>query len=177
MKSILSNVLFFTVGAAIGSAVTWKLVKTKYEKIAQEEIDSVREMYAEEYGTSEDKGDSDEEDDDTESEYVKIINSARYGSNGSSEDEEEDDMIEPYVIVPEEFDEIGYDTMTLTYYEDGVLAYADTNEVIEDVTELVCEDFAEHFGEYEEDSVFVRNDNIRFDIEILKDSRRYSEVD
>ena len=86
-------------------------------------------------------------------------------------------MIEPYVLVPEEFDENGYETMTLFYYADGVLAYGDTNEVVEDVGELVCEDFAEHFGEYEDDSVFVRNDNLRIDIEILKDVRRYSEVD
>ena len=45
MKDILGKVLLFTAGAAIGSAVTWKLVKTKYEKIAQEEIDSVKEEY------------------------------------------------------------------------------------------------------------------------------------
>ena len=45
MKDILGKVLLFTAGAAIGSAVTWMLVKTKYEKIAQEEIDSVKEEY------------------------------------------------------------------------------------------------------------------------------------
>ena len=44
-KSILSKVFIFAVGAAIGSAVTWKLVKTKYEKIANEEIESVKEIY------------------------------------------------------------------------------------------------------------------------------------
>ena len=62
---------------------------------------------------------------------------------------------------------------------DGVLAYSDTNERVEDIGELVCEDFAAHFGEYEEDSVFVRNDNLRMDIEILRDLRTYqeSEVD
>ena len=40
------NVLMFAAGAAIGSAVTWKVVKTKYERIAQEEIESVKEAYA-----------------------------------------------------------------------------------------------------------------------------------
>ena len=35
-KSTLSNIVIFAVGAAIGSAVTWKLLKTKYEQIAQE---------------------------------------------------------------------------------------------------------------------------------------------
>ena len=181
MKNTLSNLLFFAVGAAIGSAVTWKFVKTKYEKIAQEEIESVREMYESENGIFDDSEESeDDADEGDSSRYVKLVNNSGYISDDQSDEEEEEveeDMIEPYVIVPEEFDEIGYETMTLFYYADGVLAYGDTNEVVEDVSELVCEDFAEHFGEYEADSVFVRNDNIQFDIEILKDSRRYSEVE
>ena len=179
MKSILSNALFFAVGAAIGSAVTWKIVKTKYEQISREEIESVREMYAKEEASHEEAEDSEEDDSDEKNEYDRIINKAGYRKPDTDDEDEEgdDEMIEPYVIVPEEFDENGYETMTLFYYADGVLAYGDTNEVVEDVGELVCEDFAEHFGEYEDDSVFVRNDNLRIDIEILKDVRRYSEVD
>ena len=46
MKSTLNNVLIFAVGAAIGSAATWYFVKTKYERIAQEEIDSVKEEFS-----------------------------------------------------------------------------------------------------------------------------------
>ena len=43
-----NNFIYFTVfavGAAIGSAVTMQYFKTKYEKFAQEEIESVREFY------------------------------------------------------------------------------------------------------------------------------------
>lgn len=36
------KLLIFGIGAAIGSVVTWKLVKTKYERIADEEIESVK---------------------------------------------------------------------------------------------------------------------------------------
>lgn len=42
MNKKLFGVIMFAVGAAVGSAVTWELVKTKYEQIAQEEIDSVK---------------------------------------------------------------------------------------------------------------------------------------
>ena len=45
-RDTLCKFFLFTAGAAIGSVVTWKLVKTKYEQIAQEEIDSVKEEYA-----------------------------------------------------------------------------------------------------------------------------------
>ena len=34
------NFLAFALGAAAGSAVTWKALKDKYAKYAQEEIDS-----------------------------------------------------------------------------------------------------------------------------------------
>lgn len=45
MNNKLFNVILFTAGVAIGSAVTWKIVKDKYERIAQEEIDSVKAEY------------------------------------------------------------------------------------------------------------------------------------
>ena len=36
----------FVFGVAIGSVVTWQYVKKKYEQIAQEEIDSVKEIFS-----------------------------------------------------------------------------------------------------------------------------------
>lgn len=42
MNKTLFGVIAFAAGAAIGSVVTWKVVKTKYEQIAEEEIQSVK---------------------------------------------------------------------------------------------------------------------------------------
>ena len=58
---------------------------------------------------------------------------------------------------------------------DGVLA-DENDEVIEDVEDAVGIDSLNHFGEYEDDSVFVRNDARKCDYEILLDQRTYSEV-
>lgn len=80
----------------------------------------------------------------------------------------------PYVISPEEFDELeGYTPISLTYFADSVLA--DENGVIVDDVEEIIGDALEHFGEYEEDAVFARNDAKRCDYEILKDERTYAE--
>lgn len=78
MNKKLLSVLMFAVGAAIGSAVTWKVIKTKYEQIADEEIESVREEYADlmkkmkqklnETATYEGPQDSDEEMNEEEEE-------------------------------------------------------------------------------------------------------------
>ena len=46
MNNALSKILIFAAGAAIGSAATWYFVKTKYERIANEEIESVKEAFA-----------------------------------------------------------------------------------------------------------------------------------
>ena len=40
------NFMIFVVGAAVGSIVTWRYIDKKYEQIAQEEIDSVKEVFA-----------------------------------------------------------------------------------------------------------------------------------
>lgn len=179
MKDILSKVFICAAGAAIGSAVTWKLVKAKYEKIAQEEIESVRAVYESE--PSGPKSNSDEEEDSNEDDLAKyghLVEESGYANSYNENEEKEDDeeMTKPYVIPPEEFDEIGYETVTLYCYADGVVTTTD-DEVIENVDELIGEDSLTHFGEFEEDSVYVRNDNIGTDFEILRDNGRFSEVD
>ena len=45
-RNTLVKAFIFVAGAAIGSAVTWKVVKNKYEQITQEEIKSVKEEYS-----------------------------------------------------------------------------------------------------------------------------------
>ena len=52
----------------------------------------------------------------------------------------------------------------------------ENDEIIEDVEETVGFESLNHFGEYEDDSVFVRNDARKCDYEILLDQRTYSEV-
>lgn len=182
----------FVAGAAVGSVATWFVVKKKYEKIAQEEIDSVKEVFSKrEFGfkakemtkvgeeiviglqagimqaaeQAKDKPDL--------VQYAAMVQ--KYG--GTIGEEKEAHMKEkyPYVISPEEFGEFDdYEKISLTYYADGVLA-DDNNEVVDDVEDIVG-DALDHFGEYEDDSVFVRCDERKCDYEILMDQRTFSEV-
>ena len=64
---------------------------------------------------------------------------------------------------------------SLTYTADGVLL-DDMNEIVDDIEEVVGEDSLEHFGEYEDDPVYVRNDAKKCDYEILLDQRNYQEI-
>ena len=56
---MINKILIFAVGVAIGSAVTWKLVKDKYKKLADEEIASVKEVWSKKHPTVEDIAETD----------------------------------------------------------------------------------------------------------------------
>lgn len=182
--------LAFIAGAGIGSVCTWQLLKRKYELIAQEEIDSVKAAYAtRETGKSlvegfcnglkvaEDRTQKDEGDVDFKK-YASIIQKEGYTDYSRSVEEKKGEAFveKPYVISPEEFGEFEeYEKFSLTYYADEVLA-DENDEEVDDVDEIVGDESLNHFGEYEDDSVFVRNDRLKCDYEILLDQRNYSDV-
>lgn len=191
----LKHISIFAVGAAAGSAITWFITKTKYEKIINDEINAqiydireesikMREEKINELDKVKNKmmdlvnqTDQDNEDD---IEYGEIIEADGTITNPVDDipepkEQEETDYIEPYVISPEEFDEKGYNLQTLIYYADGYLT-DDMDFPIVDIDGTVGEDAVNHFGEYEDDSVFIRNDNTKIDYEILADSRNFKDI-
>jgi hypothetical protein len=159
----------FIAGVITGSLVAWQYAKKKYEKIAQEEIDSVKRSFAKRMVNYE-KQEEDIFEGAEIHEYSKVVENLGYVKK------EMNVMDIPYVISPDEFgQDESYETISLTYYADGVLA-DDDDEMVEDVENLVGFDSLNHFGEYEDDSVFVRNDRLKCDYEILLDHRKYTDV-
>ena len=183
MNSTIKNIVVFIAGAGSGVAISWKLLKTKYEQISREEIASVKEVYSrKENKIKEVLKDLDDEQDNVVDEkevknYSKITENLGYVSTQTKKEaKEETKLVEkPYVIPPDEFDELGYDTVTLTYYADKVLVDEYDNR-IEDVESLIGEESLTHFGEYEDDAVYVRDDIHEIDYEILLDIGTYAEV-
>jgi hypothetical protein len=193
MNSKFINVFVFAVGAAIGSAVTWNIVKTRYDRIIAEEIESVKKAFADVDTDSCDETESDIDDEEDLSERPRQIN----WDELEDLDEDESDMTEysrivenytsekggavnmanePKVISPYEFGELdGYHQIELTYYADGVLE-DDEGNIVEDGEELLGPDALNSYGQYEEDAVFVRNDKLRTDFQILRDYSTYEEA-
>lgn len=175
MKNKLINAAMFVAGAAVGIGATCLYFKKKYERIANEEINSVKEMFLkkEEKTEKTDEGSNKEETDPTKNTYEKITKEYTNYSNTIVNNIR--DTGKPYVIRPEEFGEMyGYETITLFYYADGYLA--DENlELVDELDDTVGADFASHFGEFEDDSVFVRNDYRECDYEILMSARDYKD--
>lgn len=183
--------LYFLLGAAIGSGVTWYVLKTKYERLAQEEIDSVKEVFSNrKKSLDEKKADPIKEtylnprraeafDKPNIMEYAAKLAEERYTNYDAKKKEEldkKDSIHDIYAIPPEEFGELGdYDTIPLTYYSDDILA-DDEDELLDDIEGAVGLDFDSHFGEYEDDSVYIRNDIRKIDYEILRSEYTYEEA-
>lgn len=193
----MNKLFIFVLGATIGSLVTWKIVDEKYKRLADEEIESVREYYK-----NKEKEEKIEEECDISNtfedyktikaveEYSDKIVDLGYSIQKINESDttitEQHDVhevyispveehIAPYVISPEEFGEIDcYDTKSWTYYADFVLT-DEVGEIVFEPEEIIG-DALEHFGEYEEDAVHVRNENLECEYEILKYEKTFSEI-
>ena len=185
MNSTLSKVFIFVTGAAIGSVVTWKLVKDKYAREAREDIEEIREYYK---GKEKDEDEplTDEDCIITEAEaaylqrkqeredYNKLVN--EYYTVKETEENTIEMKDKPYIIPPDDygmFDD--YETYTFTYYGDQVLAN-ELDEIIENVDEVVGEANLTTFGMYEDDAIYVRNENLKVDYEILQDDALYHDL-
>lgn len=168
----LNKLAIFVTGIVLGSAITWNYAKTKYAKIADEEIASVKAAFKSEK-SNEDSDICKEKNDIEKMEELAIAN--RYVTHDKVIKKEETDMNEPYVISPDDFDENGYEIVSLTYYADDVLTDEHDN-VIRNRDKLIGKGSLTKFGEYEEDSVFVRDDERKIDYEILADTRNYHDL-
>lgn len=209
-RNMLVKAFIFVAGATIGSAVTWKVIKNKYEQITQEEIKSVKEEYSHltklmrmeidacrrvteahtedevtDSGDSIDKHHDFSEPENNQVEYHKLTSKYR-GTPDESESNEEGDGIGdddlpfingPYVISPDEFASSppGYSACPIDYYKDGILA--DGWGVKLNIEETIGEDAINHFGDYVDDVVHVRNERTQIDYEVTRDPRTYKEAE
>ena len=174
--------LAFVAGAAIGAAGTWYYLKDKYAKIAEEEIASVKEVYSKREQAVIDNTEktvvnqAKNVDKKSLMDYAQCLQDSGYTDYSRTvEDKSAKNPGEtPYVISPDDFGELdGYTKVSLSYFADGILA-DECGDIVDDVEEIIG-DGLKHFGEYEDDSVFVRNDAKRCDYQILKDLRDFSE--
>lgn len=184
----IKNVLLFTAGLVMGSVVTWKMTKDKYEQWANDEIRMMREYYNQKEEEYYEEEDLDEEPIEAEvrterntkpdlTEYTSKLNESGYtdyseiSKKDEKEEDDESDMEEkPYVISPEEFGDFDdYETIELTYYKNGYVT--DDQDILmsnDEVEEAIGWNNITRMGEYEEDALHVRNEKRKTDYEILQ---------
>ena len=180
--------LSFVIGLAIGVVSSALYFRGK----TQEEINEVRSFYLSKVGENEATENTEAETVEekvfrefnaTKPEIRDYINTLRerkyvdYSKTAEPDDSSAkvpDVIADPYVISIDDFgQEEGYDTITLTAYSDGTIAnYAD--DELEDPESTIGEDVLSKFGD--EDVVYIRNDRLKADFEVVRDNRTYVEV-
>ena len=163
----MKNILFFVAGAVAGGVVAWNLAKSKYSKICLADVEDFKKAHTNKETTEKKKEPEKEQPvikKKVKDQYEQVLKKTGYSKKSVTRPKNG----APYIISPDEFGEIDdYERVTLFHYADGVLT-DDNDERVEDVAATVPEDYVLHFGEYEEDSVFVRNDEMKTDFEILR---------
>lgn len=192
MKSFLT----FVVGVGIGAVVSTIYYKNKYEEQINEEFREAREYRRQEQKNRDaanekadeiikankkegtDIGEIYEEHLAAKEKAKNIINYNGYAksSDTTEEDKKPEPIVIPYVITPDEFaSEVGYDTDSFYIFEDDVIA-DENNDKIDNVKEtfgLTVEEIRNQFGVYEDDSVYIRNERLKVDYEILRELDTY----
>ena len=145
--------------------ITKDEVKEKVEKVInkyKEPKETVEDIVTAEGYSIENEEEIDEDD---ESNYTVNVDNAI-------------EVVTPYVITPEQFGEYNeYGTKTLTYYADNVLTDEIDNPItLDEMITMIGPDALDHFGEYEDDSVYIRDEMNEMDYEILKSEKKFSEI-
>lgn len=184
---MLKKILIFIAGGVAGSLATYGFVKNKYEKIANEEIESVKATYSSKKksgGLVENNDSTDRPLSFDQSDADKLKDLIQ--RNGYSEEPIDyknileggkhmgEDVCE--IISPDDYgDDDDYSRETLYYYlKDAILSDIYGNK-IEDIAGTIGDNPEEHFGEYEEDAFYARNHSTKTDYEVLADSGIYSD--
>lgn len=196
------NALYFAAGAIAGALGAWYFAKNKYEKIAREEIQCVTDAFSERLEklarnsmndpnvrpTPEElEKEATKPGDRNIIDYASVLAKQGYTDYTKfSKDEEEqtedsdatdisNDTAEgPVIICPDDYGEIAhYERLSWIYFADRVLT-DDDYSLITNYEKWIGAGALEHFGDYEDDAIHVRNDKLKCYIEVVFDSRLYA---
>ena len=185
----MKGLFIFAAGLAIGAVAGACVIKNKVLADAKEEIEEVREYYRSK--AVEATNEVVEEVKEVVEEVKEVKEVVQEIKNGSDKrtyvnynklastykpQEEPTRFDDPFIIDPSEFGEDPeYDTMTLTYFADGVLV-DDVDEVIEEPDIVVGLENLKVFEEFGASSIYVRNDIYKTDYEVIRDDWNYSDI-
>lgn len=200
----MKEIIIFTVGAAVGGAAVWFYQERKYESLINDEIESVKEAFANRPTFEEIVEEVEEEVTDVSESLQELADKARnkvnifeyqnevekhnYAQYSTPEEPypqitkvvvegAKPTMVKPYIIEQGEFREYDeYGHLTMDYYTDKVLADADHPDVpISDISDYVGDCLKYISEDRADDWIYVRNENKKVDIEVFINDKPFSE--
>lgn len=198
-KTFIGSFVGLLLGAVAGGFAGYFYGKNKYLAIAEKEIASVKKVYEKHFSNtpvanSEEQTDTTQKistpiaaplidsDKETYKKYAGI-----YGGNNEKpkigsvkstikiDKPSKKPVKTPYVITPDEYQLSEYESETLIWYSDKILADSDGN-VIHNINEVIGPEALSTFGRYLDDTVYVKDDSKKIVYDIIWDSRKYESV-
>lgn len=196
-----AGIIGFVLGAVVGAAATYFYMEQKYQNFYEKEIAPVKEKLTDMIEKMQkDRDDSEKEEakpiekkshpDDLIT-YAKKASDYKNYSNPAVmvEDDDVEEQIpppkeyfgdpeaKPVIISPDEFgDDDEYEKVSLFYYTDDVICDDGDNPLDEsEINGSIGLDAKNHFGEYEDDCVYIRNDRLKTYYELLLSLKSFSE--
>jgi hypothetical protein len=183
------------VGGAMGAFFMERRLRTRYEKIAEEEIDSMREHFRSRLVAKETKPDLSDlgkkverlgyvpqpeikNPEQVAEETYNIFKDAEIVDDWDMEHEKASRTPRmPYVIHVDERHESGYTESTLTYYAGDDVLCDERDKIIEDQDLVVGVMNLDRFGHGSGDPniVYIRNDDLAIEVEVVKSDRTFAE--
>lgn len=182
--------IYFLIGIGVGGAAAYfplrNKLKAKYEAQMQSVVDAFAEREVKEemnQTPSENKADAPHnliisDNGSADEVYHNIM--GHYVPSESNQIHEHVTAFQfPYVISPDdlkdETNQGNWNFVRLYSFADGIVTDKMLH-VLSDVDEVIGDDSLNHFGEYADDAVYVRNEKLETDFEIISDPRTYQEA-
>lgn len=201
MKNGIKLAVSFCFGGLIGGLISHKILKKKFENRLTAELESVKSTYEGDKKVNVEKkllndveadakltsgnnacctGNQNPEEVKQYVDYTKCYKPSEEKPEVKSEKKsptkkKQTKKKEPYVISPDDFDtNADYEAVWLTLYADDILADEKDQKV--DIEKTIGSEALNRFGEYEKDIVHVRNEELKCDYEVSRDTRTYKQV-
>lgn len=205
MNRSVSMLLTFVAGVGLGVVATYRIAEQKYRNIADEEIESVLERFSNRQPTNLNEDVASFHPDVKAADvrtvpqktdimdYRRTVKRINYDTisevssrpNNVTKEEvvadiktEKVDDVSIYVITPDEFDTLDdFTSETLYYSSDNYVIDSDYQVMSDhDIARMIGHDPYGHFGEYDDDTVYVRNERLKCDYEILLSMKTCNEI-
>lgn len=169
------DLVMFLFGGGAGAALTYFLMKDKVQKELDILHDEFKERTEKEELKKEEEAPKIKQDDEDILQAAKVLAKERY----EYKTDPDLNVSVPHVIPLDEFATLdGYGTRSLTYYEDGVVT-DENDDPIDEPSKIIGDDYISRFKVADADVVYVRNDLLENDYEIVRcpDPYSYDDVD
>ena len=169
----IKGLIIFAAGAGIGAFVAWKVAQKKFNEDFEKEMESVKRVYSERANNKKTKGPVKKEGHEEKEKLVTLVKEFGYSEVKKDESPKEDNDI--YIIDDDEFvtGAPEYEKVTITHYADGY--FTDEQDIFIEGEALVGAHTLDDIADGFDGVVYVRNEYLSTDYEVLFTTELYSE--